>query len=363
MTRDSSEFYKSRFNKTDPLVYEKSPWLILDGLSSSTSKCVSSRQCAAGFGCVNGVCVRISAQGLNGSRDSAGSCNNYPYFNPCNSGSRACSDNGTCGSGSPTQSCCGNRVSYRRRDSNGNFIPSCETYRSEERRPGCRPFCSNYFALFNTIAAGCEGYDPCFPDCETCGIDGIRDETDSGYACQPAPIEEDTPCYCDSGARCNDCEKCITDVSDFRYGECVVFPENKRCVKCLGLESHTCCEVDVGPIRVCEDGSNRPLQELFEEELANRCEKACNDCEKAQYVTICSPEGVAAGTVCPIGKQCTVESTTTQGGLTCTTTKIVDGSKCCLLYPLVCNSHLDCAPGFECTGDACVEPSPPEPEP
>ena len=308
------------------------------------TNCAGTKDCGAGFACIDGVCQRVNAPTDNATGDTAGDCNNGAGgSSPCGSGSRACSDGGNCGSGSPVGSCCGQAVSYRVKDpSTGKFITSCE------RPGGCRPFCTSYFASFGTMPDGCEGYDPCFSDCEICGVSG------GAYSCQKKLVAESTPCYCDNGARCGNCRACITDPASSNYGNCEYV--NGLCGKCVTMETHFCCGVNVGPVTVCTDGST-PANVALQERLEELCAGECDQCENNAYEKYCSNQGdwdqrpdtsnLPAGT--------TFTGSLQSGGVECQFFKVTDRSNCdgCITEP-VCHCHADCPPGQTCTGVACV---------
>jgi len=250
-------------------------------------RCASTSQCAAGYACVNGRCTRISSQAGVSSGDTAGNCSGGTSGSQssCNDGSRACSDDGSCGSGTTVSSCCGQAVSYRVQDSEGKFVPTCD------KPTTCRPFCSSYFANFGTIASGCEGYDPCFPDCEICGLQN------GAFSCQKQLISEASPCYCDNGARCGPCDQCVTDNTSSNFGQCVSssnVPETSRCQQCLTLDSYVCGGNDVGPITACttpDATAQENLTAAIEEACKNVCDAPCNCHSDCPEGTFCTPDG------------------------------------------------------------------------
>lgn len=230
--------------------------------NTNVRRCTSTRDCASGYACINGVCQRVNVPSGTSEPNDPGSCTEGTGgTSPCGEVG-ACSDGGNCGSGSPVSSCCGQAVSYVTKNEEGKFVPTCDKPRT------CRPFCTNYYASFGRMPAGCEGYNPCFADCEICGVSG------GAYSCQKKLISESSPCYCDNGARCGPCDQCVIDTGSSDLGQCVPnpgAPETSRCQQCLELPTYQCGNgVEIGPIEACTEGDKTAAQVLVEK-IQARC--------------------------------------------------------------------------------------------
>jgi len=295
--------------------------------SADSRGCISSSQCASGFGCVGGKCVKIGLTGGNGSPISAGNC--PTTRNDCNSGSYACQSSPKCGKGSWVLECCGGKKTYV-------FKPGYERRVEGEcvEDKNCHYYCSSRYALFGPpdtdpdgLIDHCEGKTVCEnADCEECDLfSGI---------CEPKSGSR--PCWCDGGEGCGNCEACITNPADSNFGSCAPTGDSlDRCRQCVTLESYKCCGKDVGPLKVCSKpgfgGTTNDLRDELKRQAKSKCSELCDSCEQKNYKTYCSsttglPDPNTLN--CPSGIRCRQTGTLEVNGEQCVYVEETDISNC-----------------------------------
>lgn len=324
------------------------------GGDSSTSRgqvsCVSTKQCGSGFACIDGICEKLDTGSDQSGIDTAGDCNSGGGGGSslCGSGSRACSDNASCGGSDPPTECCGQGVKFR--------IFNLETYKLETScdEPGdCNPFCSASFAALGVMPTGCEGKDPCLSACEYCGLDFKR----NGRFCQKSTITQTTPCYCDNGARCGHCESCDSNPGSSKYGQCYSTDQD-RCQQCITKDNHYCCGKNVGPITACS-GGGKTAKSVLRDMIAASCTETCDNCETSRYESYCSDspnyDQMPDRDNLPNGTTQTGYLNFHSAGVECYFFKIEDRSNCeeCSTT-LECHCHDDCGPGQTCSDGVCT---------
>lgn len=327
---DIGDWYEKRGAGSDELTSRRrAAGSELDGLrppAGDSRGCISSSQCASGFGCVGGKCVKIGITGGHGSPISAGNCPTTP--NDCNSGSYACQSSPTCGKGSWVLECCGGKKTYV-------FKPGYERRVEGEcvEDKNCHYYCSSRYALFGPpdtdpdgLIDHCEGKTVCEnADCEECDLfSGI---------CEPK--FSDRPCWCDGGESCGNCEACITNPADSNFGSCAPTDDSlNRCRQCVTLESYKCCGQDVGPLKVCSEpgfgGTTNDLRDKLKRQAKAKCSKLCTDCEQKSYRTYCSDTTGLPGNDlnCPDGQICKQTGSLSIAGTDCVSVEERDVSNC-----------------------------------
>ena len=198
---------------------------------SQRTQCTSPQQCAVGYACAGGICVRAfegnpgSINGGNG-----GGCDNGGSTSGCNSGGPgSCTSGPTCGGSSPDSSglpgCCGNPIAFVY--SPDGVRPICEV--RDRSKDECSHWCDGVFKQFGHVGIGCGDEAPICPPCEEC--DWFTKK------CVPLRTFGDLPCYCAGG--CLPCQSCVTEGAF--AGECARSSSNE-CDVCVDISCKCGCE-------------------------------------------------------------------------------------------------------------------------
>lgn len=200
--------------------------------NSTSTKCEDSDECASGFACVGGDCVKVDSTGTSSragnSASSAGSncqvttpAGNTPDA-PCGGptggspGSYTCTKPGCGGTGGTgggagnSTECCG--ATYTRCDA-GGCLSQCVPFENTTDNPN--DFCTQYFRANGSYGAGCTPSNTCS---ECSDYDPVT------RSCVPR-TDAGAPCYC-QGVNCLSGLKCERDQSSADFGKCVRDDEN-----------------------------------------------------------------------------------------------------------------------------------------
>lgn len=194
--------------------------------------CNGSTDCASGYNCVNGVCIRKddAAFGFDGVSNPPPSTNSGSGSSSCNDGEKDCEDCGvgkaTCGGQScgitKPSDCCGGTMYTCGHDAvTGDFLgelkignkacPQCSPCQDPDRE--CTDICDSYRKAngVTSPAASCKNVDGSARDCGAC-------EKCFALKCKPW---DSAPCWCaPNGQECPDCEVCNRDENSPTYGQC-----------------------------------------------------------------------------------------------------------------------------------------------
>lgn len=290
-------------------------------IRSNNARCVETLQCAQGHACIDGRCQPINNEEGQGTGDSFGTYVRGCYINngDCNSGSRSCSLEPTCGRGSGKTYCCGGRLYYSYNSATNSLEPRCAY---DIIKKTCSAWCEGYQALNGEVSSMCKDRPGCDPECEECTFGECRQRTSN------------VPCYCEGGRKCGECKACNSDPNSPNFGSCVSTQETRdRCRQCLEVKSHTCCGAEVGPVKKCgPPGSVDNLRAQLKSELQSRCRSKCGseECEKKNFKTYCSDTTGLPGPDlnCPSGLVCRQSGSLSIAGVNCVFVEEKDVSDC-----------------------------------
>lgn len=342
---------------------------VIDGQSGlaspSVDGCSRSDQCGSGFACVNGECVQVSG-GYSSGGNTSGNLSS-PTTAP-NSATGCDPDNpdSVCGSATGATNCqvpgcdndnkipdkadcCGERCCRFSGAGVQCFCGPCPP------PSGCSAFCTDYFAANGTNAAGCsnqKGVGNVCDECQYCDVINFDGQ------CMPK-TGITTPCWCDSGEGCGDCEKCDTDPASFTYAKCVSAPG--ECQSCATKYNHKCpCGTIIPEKTVCKNAAagGLPVSGLLDFELREECDKICEtDPCKGTCTSAWYPEDSIP--TCPRGASCTeidssfifVDGEGTRIKLIQTCDKLNVPDECKFAD---CSCHNECAYCEQCVDGTCV---------
>ena len=383
-------------------------------------QCTGSAQCAAGYACVGGECRRmgVSAGGGGGSASSAGDCSSGGSGSgdtPCNTGSGdGCQQEPGCdkdGKG-PDRKCCGEQcckqdpvtgkiscfcgkcpepffpdpfdpfppfppfpdIQWPPPPESGDIPgvadgdegppavdPGGDPTEPDPSGgiggggfgPGCSTFCSAYFRANGEAGPGCST-GPDGNSCDSCSY------CSTTYGCLPSD-PEDAPCWCGDGEQCGeDCQKCVTDPVDERFGECAP-ADDGSCQECATVQNYRCsCNKTVTATACQSVPYSGPLTvNLAQQKAAAMCATLCKPEEKDPcepsciYATFCTDTGSGVAQ-CPPGLYQT--GFLEVGGESC-----VICQRCTLpddCGGVDCNCHSDCPDCFLCGSNGECYPNP-----
>jgi hypothetical protein len=377
------------------------------GTSFGGSGCFGSNQCAVGYACIGGRCVRTDGAGggtggsygggsSGGGYYTGGSCGSgpdsyVPGGNGSGTGSCATSSGGgggpvgctipTCGEGTfgyggddsdccgtrccryqagvggyPTVNCyCGNcpGITGQRCISGADCLSGiCINGRCADPKP-CNAFCAEYHEANGGHAAGCSDKDLC-DECTQCS--GVA-ENGSNYCEEKADAP---PCHCNPDA-VGECDLCANDGS--------VVPG--VCMTCCEVANYDCgCGVAV-TAKVCRDrdASGRSECNLAQDAAAAECAKQCANNNEPDP---CAPK-IKGLFQCVEGANCDnggPDLPPNENGKKNVWTGCIDnGTKACVLYNeedyndlpaecegCDCNCHNDCPACELCNAEGkCVK--------
>ena len=291
-------------------------------LVGSGYRCGTTSECASGYACVNGWCVRLNVgTSTGGSSASPGNCSQGGGLpSPCNAGGlSSCQSDPNCGKGYDPTECCGSIV-YVPIGAGGGIIAICNG--EEKLNARCSPFCDAYYESLGEIAAGCNDALICNDGCTYCDSGGL----DTPASCQRLA---NAPCWCSDNS-CGDCQVCETGPTSPNFGQCGT-PANEadRCKVCEDIK-YTCPCGQVVEASACASTKTKAREEARKKGSAE-CQ------EKYPFKYIKQPGGGYA----------------TAGGETVTFDTVVAECEKECTAELECHCHSECASGT-CSGGRCA---------
>ena len=309
-----------------------------DVLTSNTTSCTDSNQCASGWLCSGGICV-------NGGSPATGSAfptqtspsfqSSYPgYTPPSGSGGGGGGGGGTSGCGDdyyddpdgnkvPTpcepnpadngcrksgcgsdrfnaSDCCGDKRCCRYSANGLGVTVKCECGPCEKPSNKCNAFCSNFRAANGSLYPGCNDQSIC-DECSDCVT---TPGGPPGTSCQPKVVGT-APCQC-AGSSCGAaCDRCDSDgICRVDCDNCVVpFPTYARC-SCGDFRT-------TSYVNACGDRWADPVNcsaLCGEKDEPDECAGTC--------VNVSWCDGQPAPP-CPKGSTCSGNGSVSAGGKTC----------------------------------------------
>ncbi len=298
--------------------------------------CKSSLDCGSGFSCVGGQCVKLNSGNVGGNASGPGSCDTEGG----GGGGSTCGAAGGGGSSCETPSCdsgggfdepldcCASEVVYKE-DANGVVTAGCPE--GDDNGSGeiiiCNQYCTDYYQANAATRFGCSllrefgtGVGNTCGSCESCNEDArCQDKLSLG---------EDAPCWCDKGARCEDCEPCqYQDADNSDYGLCRAYEDRndapEDCRECVEVTDPTCdCGITLtGTYKSCKVYgpyiNSDPALGLLQL-IDSLCEDKCPKCLIELPATTCETQTIytpvaqypdATLPPCPAGSTCRVSGT------------------------------------------------------